>query len=112
LWFNLLPFRMLISQFFFKRNPKFQQTYHLSFSEEGIHFKTESIDSVIDWNHYDRTLESDQVFLMVYGPWMYSLIPKRAFKDITEIDAFRELMSRKISGKATRKSVAQNLERF
>jgi hypothetical protein len=95
-WFNLLSPRRLRVRFFFRRNPRFLESYHLSFSDSGIHFKTKSIDSNIAWTHYNRVLENDRVILLLYGGWMYTVIPKRVFKDVHELSAFRSLISQHI----------------
>ncbi|HEY2760611.1 MAG TPA: YcxB family protein [Pirellulales bacterium] len=93
-WLYLLPPSEFV--LFFKRNPKFLETYHLSFSENGIHFKTESIDSTIAWSHYNKVLEDQNVILLIYGSRMYTVIPKRVFSDASQLKAFREIVARQI----------------
>jgi hypothetical protein len=66
-WFNLLSVRPLQIRFFFNRNPKFLEKYHLTFSDAGIDFTTKSIESKIAWTHYTRVLENDLVILLIYG---------------------------------------------
>jgi YcxB-like protein len=96
-WFNLSnPYR-LQTRFFFKRNPKFLETYRLSFSDNGIRFKTDSIDSNIAWTRYSRVLEDKQVILLVYGSRMYTVIPKRVFRDSAQLAAFSEMVRRHIA---------------
>jgi hypothetical protein len=95
-WFNLLSPWRARAWYFFKRNPKFLETYRLTFSDSGIHFKTASIDSNIAWTHYNRVLEDERVMLLIYGPRMYTVIPKRVFADSAQLEAFRELVGRKI----------------
>ena len=95
-WFNLLSLKGLWVRYSFKRNPKFHETYRLSFSHDGIGFKTASIDSTIRWSHYTRALENESLFLLIYGSRMYTVVPKRAFADPSEIDSFREIVSRNI----------------
>ena len=77
-WFNLLSPRPLQIRWMFKRNPKFKEAYRLTFTEEGIHFQTASIDSHIAWTHYTRVVEGKEVILLVYGARMYTVIPIRA----------------------------------
>lgn len=95
-WFNLLSPRPLQIRFYFKRNPKFSERYRLAFSEDGIDFKTPSLDSRIAWTHYTRVLESDALVLLMYGTRMYSVIPKRAFSDDKQRDRFLELARRHV----------------
>lgn len=105
-WFGLLSPYRLRTALFFKRNPKFLETYHLSFSDGGIHFQTASINSRIAWTHYSRTLEDRHVILLVYGTRMYTVIPKRAFGGSSQIVAFEELIDKHLSGPRGRGPVA------
>ena len=80
----------------FRSDPKFRDEYFLQFSEDGIHFKTAQIDSLIQWSFYSKVLEDDRFYLMVYGKNMISIIPKRAFASAAEEEAFNNLLRRKI----------------
>src|SRR4051812_1751851 len=42
-WFNLLSLEPLRTRIWFRRNPKFREEYCLTFSREGIQFRTASI---------------------------------------------------------------------
>ena len=97
-WFNLLSPRPLQVRVFFKRNPKFLETYRLSFSDAGLHFTTESFDSRIAWTHYTRVLENDRVILLIYGQRMYTVIPRRVFSDDSQYAVFMSLVRRHIPG--------------
>lgn len=100
-WVNLLspfPLRVRIA---FRRNPQFREPYQLTFDEEGIRFETLTIDSRIDWSHFSQVLEDGQLFLLVYGQWLYSVIPKRTFAGAEEIDAFRILLRQHIAAYRT-----------
>jgi hypothetical protein len=95
-WFNLLSFRPLQIIFWFKQNPKFRETYHLTLDQAGIHFRTDSIVSVIKWDHYTRVLENERLCLLLYGARMYTVIPKRVFKSPDEVRNFQSLVSESI----------------
>lgn len=95
-WFNLLSIRPLVIRYAFWRNPKFTETYHLTFDPAGIQFRTRSINSRITWDHFTKVLEDDRLWLLVYGTRMYSVIPKRAFKDRNEVTRFRLLVAERI----------------
>ena len=99
-WFNLLSFRPLLIRFFFKRNPKFLEKYHLTFSDSGIDFKTKSLESKLAWTHYTHVLEGERVTLLIYGPQMYTVIPSRAFLDGEQHDRFRLLVRKYVLGSA------------
>jgi len=95
-WFNLLTIRPLVIRRWFKHNPKFSETYHLVLDQAGIQFRTKSLDSRISWDHYTQVLESDHLWLLVYGTRMYSVIPKRVFKGDDEMARFRSLVTQNI----------------
>ncbi len=97
-WFNLLSVRPLQIRFFFNRNPKFLEKYHLTFSDSGIDFKTKSLESKIAWTHYTRVLENDLVILLIYGTRMYTVIPRRAFSDGGQHVRFMSLVRRHVPG--------------
>jgi len=101
-WLNLLSIRPFVIRRWFKHNPKFTETYHLVLDRSGIQFRTKSIDSRITWEHYTKVLEDDRLWLLVYGRRMYSVIPKRAFKDDNEMDRFRSLVAQNIVARSER----------
>jgi hypothetical protein len=96
-WFDLLSLTRWRTKIDFQRNPKFREEYHLTFSRENIHFKTASLDSTLQWTHYERVIESPDLFLLMYGKGIYTLIPKRCFNSREEIDAFRALVNQTIA---------------
>jgi len=97
-WFNLLSLRPLQVRFFFNRNPKFLERYHLTFSDSGIEFNTKSLQSTLAWTHYTRVLEDDVIILLVYGTRMYTVVPKRVFSDGTQHAQFMSLVRRHVPG--------------
>jgi hypothetical protein len=99
-WFDCLSLNRWRARITFQRNPKFREEYHLAFSPESIHFKTASIDSTLQWTHYEDVIESSDLFLLMYGKGLYTLVPKRCFNSIQEIDAFRTLVSQVVARKS------------
>jgi len=95
-WFNLLSLSRWRTKIEFQRNPKFREEYHLTFSRENIHFRTASLDSTLQWTHYERVIESPDLFLLMYGKGLYTLIPKRCFNSEEEVTAFRALLTQTI----------------
>lgn len=102
-WFNLLSPRPLVIRWWFARNPKFRETYHLTFDRAGIHFRTRSIDSRLTWDHYTRALEDGQLVLLVYGTQMYTVIPKRAFESESDRERFRSLVAECITARGSQR---------
>lgn len=75
----------------FKRNTKYHEEYTLTFSKEGITFKTPSINSVLQWSIYSELWESNDFYFLIQAPRMYSIIPKRAFLNPTDKQTFEEI---------------------
>jgi len=80
----------------FRSEPKFKDEYFLSFSNEGIAFKTEHINSNLQWNHYVKFSESKEFYYLVYGRFMFTIIPKRAFVNKSNEEEFKKLLIDKI----------------
>jgi len=75
----------------FKQTSKYHEEYTLKFSRESIEFKTPSIDSVLKWNVYSELWESSDFYFLIQAPRMYTLIPKRAFANPADKQAFEEI---------------------
>jgi hypothetical protein len=88
---------------YFRGDPKLRDQYRFSFSDEGIAVKTPHFDSKLSWSLYTRVLEGSDMYLLVYGKdiRMMTVIPKRAFADGLQENAFRALLSRHISSHTT-----------
>ncbi len=81
----------------FRREPRLQDTYWLRFDEDGIAFKTEHVNSNLDWALYQQVWENKRFFFLIYGKQMYTVIPKRVFENAAQETQFRELLKRKIT---------------
>ena len=83
---------------YFRGDPKYREEYNLTFSDDGIQFKTQNINSSIRWSLYTRVIENDSFYIMVYGKNIHSLsiIPKRVFRDSQQETSFREMLRRNI----------------
>ncbi len=95
-WFDLLSLRKVSLRFWYKRNPKFRDTYNLTFSENGIEFKTASIVSKLEWSLYRKYLENELLFILIYGSRAYTVIPKSALPDDILVKQLRDLFDGKI----------------
>ena len=87
----------------FRSDPKFKDEYFLQFSDDGIQFKTTDIDALLQWSLYNKVLENERFYLLVYSKNMISVIPKRAFADATQEAAFSEMLRRNLPAYATSK---------
>lgn len=81
----------------FRREPKFSDDYTLTFSPEGIHFRTANIDSQLQWGTYSRVLIDAHSYLLYYGSRQFTVIPKRVFQSIEQQQEFEQLLVRHIS---------------
>lgn len=83
---------------YFRGDPKFRDEYSLTFSDEGIRFKTRSIDASVAWSLYTGVIKNENFYLLVYGKNIatLSIIPRRVFRDSKQEAAFMELLRRHI----------------
>ena len=90
---------MLIAAFFvipplaFRREPKFRDDYSLTFSSEGIHFRTAHIDSQLQWSMYSRALIDSHSYVLYYGSNHFTAIPRRVFRSPDEQRQFEEMLA-------------------
>jgi len=87
----------LIPSIAFRRQPKFRDEYSLSFSPEGIHFRTTHIDSDLKWGIYTWALADVYSFILYYGSQQFTVIPKRVFESPSQRQAFEQLLRQNVS---------------
>lgn len=90
----------VLPRMYFRRNPKFFDPYHLTFSEDGIVFRSKGVESKLGWEFYTGVWETDEFYFLVYGKDLFSLVPKRVFRSPRQEAAFRELLRRKLDAAA------------
>ena len=76
----------------FRGEPKFRDEYSLTFSTEGIHFRTAHIDSELQWSMYSRALVVAHSYILYYGSRSFTVIPKRFFQSAEQQEAFDQLL--------------------
>jgi hypothetical protein len=81
----------------FRRELKFRDEYSLTFSSEGIHFRTVHIDSQLQWSLYSKALIDRHSYVLYYGSHQFTVIPKRVFQGIEQQQAFEQLLTANIS---------------
>ena len=81
----------------FRREPKFRDDYSLTFSSEGIHFRTAHVDSHLQWSMYSRALIDPHFYVLYYGSRQFIVIPKRVFQSIEQQQAFDQLLAQHVS---------------
>ena len=91
LWFGTGVLRGLFRWMQLKLHPELAGPLNITFDETGVYLKSQKAESRLNWSSYDRVIEGDHVILLVFGRWLYTTIPKRAFKDDAQLNAFLEL---------------------
>ncbi len=81
----------------FRREPKFRDDYSLTFSPEGIHFRTAHIDSQLQWTMYSRALIDSHSYVLYYGSRQFTVIPKRVFESAEQQQEFEQLLAKYVS---------------
>ena len=88
---------MVIPPLIFRREPKFRDDYSLTFSPEGIHFRTALFDSQLQWSMYSRALVDAHSYVLYYGSRQFTVIPKRVFQSAEQQQAFEQLLTQHVS---------------
>jgi hypothetical protein len=81
----------------FRREPKFRDDYSLTFSPEGIHFRTAYIDSQLQWSIYSRALIDAHSYILYYNSRQFTVLPKRVFQNVEQQQAFEQLLTHHVS---------------
>jgi hypothetical protein len=93
-WFDLIP--VLQGWFAFRTNAKlYARMWETTFDDEGVRARTSTDELHRSWAAYTTLLESERLFLLVYGKGLYGTIPKRAFANDEEIRTFRGMVESK-----------------
>jgi hypothetical protein len=83
---------IIIPRLAFRRQPKLHDDYALSFSPDGIHFRTAHINSRLQWSLYSRAIVDAYSYLLYYGSNQFTVIPKRVFQSAEEQKSFDVLL--------------------
>lgn len=87
---------LVIPKLLFRREPKLHDQYSLTFSEQGIRFNTEHIDSQLEWSLYSRALIDTYSYILYHGARSFTVIPKRVFESNDQEKNFRNLLTQKV----------------
>ena len=86
----------LLPRMIYNSQPKLKDEYRLSFADDGIGFKTDSIDSTLQWSLYQSWLSDDDFYIMYYGKRDLSVIPRRALDGDDADRRLREMLENNI----------------
>jgi hypothetical protein len=82
-----------------EKNTAWHHPLHYEFSESGL--KNDSIMGKAEssWDAVDKAEESEKALVLILQNDFFHLIPKRAFKDPSEVDQFKNLLRDKVKSK-------------
>jgi len=86
----------VIPRVVFRREPKFRDEYSLTFSPEGIHFRTTHIDSRLQWSLYSKALVDAHSFILYHGSRDVSVVPRRVFQTAEQQKIFEQLLTQNV----------------
>jgi hypothetical protein len=78
----------------YRREPKYKEEYLLEFDDEEIRFKTTSVESRLEWSIYNKVIETEKLYILVYSRDGFSIIPKRAFLSKSDELEFKNLIDK------------------
>lgn len=97
LWFLLwVTIRVVLPSSIYKRSRTFQDQFRMSFEEEGVRLETERGEQDWQWKQFSAFKETLYFFHLYFDSRSFFLVPKDAFKDITDTQAARDLLRRHI----------------
>jgi hypothetical protein len=94
LWFDPVPLAVLAAGY--RGSIALREPYETVIDARGTHFTIGSNRVSRTWDRYAGYLESDRVFVLVFGRWAYSVIPKRALAGPGQVERLRALLREKI----------------
>ena len=89
--------------------PRLKNEYRLSFSDDGIKYKTKGIDASLDWSLYRSWLRDDEFYFMYHGKHDLSVIPRRSLSTAAADERFEVLLTRKIGAPSALQSATSML---
>lgn len=68
----------------YRTQPKLKDRYTLRFAEERIEFKTDKIDSELQWSLYQSWRFDDNFYVLFYGKRDLTVVPRRALDEASD----------------------------
>ena len=104
LWFFLwISIRIVLPLSIYKKSATFRDTFILNLEDQGILLETQRGQQLWEWKDFSGFKETAYFFHVYFDARSFFLIPKDSFKDITEIQAARQLLKEKILKEKIRK---------
>src|SRR5580698_9594064 len=97
LWFTpWIAIRRLLPLSIYKKSATFRDTFVLSLEDRGILLETKKGSQLWCWEVFSGFKETLYFFHVYFNSRAFFLIPKDSFRDITEIQAARQLLKERI----------------
>jgi hypothetical protein len=96
-WFDPIP--LLLVWLGYRNSVATRESYETTLDQRGTTFALGKHRTTRPWDKYRGVLESNLVFVLVFGTWAYSVIPKRALGDQAQVAELRDLLRRNITPK-------------
>lgn len=100
LWFvlMLIIWRILPGSIY-RRSATFKDHFIMHFQENRVILETERGAKEWPWTAFSHFIESHYFFHLYFDPRSFFLVPKDAFKDITDLQEVREQLRKKVGKK-------------
>ena len=100
LWFvlMLIIWRILPGSIY-RKSQTFRDHFNMHFDKEGVVLETGKGAKGWPWKDFSHFVESPYFFHLYFDARSFFLVPKEAFKDITDQQSVRELLREKIAKK-------------
>ena len=79
-----------------KKEPSVHDSLMVDIGEDELHIVSQHEDGRIKWSAFSRFLETKNLFLIFRQRNVFNVIPKRIFRDASEIENFRQLLKKKL----------------
>ncbi|MBO9199127.1 MULTISPECIES: YcxB family protein [Niastella] len=100
LWFLLmLVIWRILPGSIYRRSLTFQDHFTMRFENEGVMLETAKGSKGWDWKKFSYFVESPYFFHLYFDARSFFLVPKDAFKDITDLQTAREMLKEKVGKK-------------
>jgi hypothetical protein len=94
----LLFVHPIVGSFRIDRDERLRSPIQYQFTEESVVIKNTYVESKLDWGSFRKIIETKNYFLLVHSANKnaFQILPKRAFTNSVEENAFRNLLKAKI----------------
>ncbi len=86
----------LLPRMIYNSQPTLKNEYHLEFSDDGINFKTDGVDSTLQWSLYQSWLCDKDFYIMYHGKRNLSVIPRRVLAPDAADGRLKEMLENHI----------------